>query len=126
MNKKIIYLFVILSIAIGSIIIYLFTKKVIEITSGNPADYYIKDEYSGIVINKFIDKEQHDYRTVVIKQEDNEHTVIFSFVMGGLYEFIEKGDTLSKKSGTLDLQLKRKDLDTLITMQIYDRSKKVK
>ncbi len=54
----------------------------------------MKDEYSGDVINKFIDKKQHDYRTVVIKQENNEHTIIFSFVMRGLYEFIEVGDTL--------------------------------
>ncbi len=46
--------------------------------------------------------------------------------MGGLYEFIEVGDILSKKSGSLELNLKRKDLDTLIIMQIYNRRKKVK
>lgn len=124
MNKKVIYLFAFLSIAIGSIIIYLFTNKVMEMTSGNPADYYIDDEYSGVVINKFIDKEKHNYRTVIIKKEDKEHTVVFSFVMGGLYEFIEVGDTLFKKTGTLELHLKRKNLDTVIPMQIYDRSKK--
>jgi len=124
MKKAYIYLIIFIIILIGSVIIYLFTNKVLEITSIDPSDYYVKDEYSGDVINKFIDKKQHDYRTVVIKQENNEHTIIFSFVMGGLYEFIEVGDTLSKKSGTLDLRLKRKDLDTLITMQIYDRRKK--
>lgn len=52
--------------------------------------------------------------------------MIFSFVIDGLYDYIEKGDTLSKKSGTLDLRLKRKNLNTVINMRIYDRSKSKK
>lgn len=120
--KKVYVIFIIFCLLIiGSIIIYLFTKKVLELTGGDPSEYYRNDVYSGVVIKKFIDRQKHDYRTIIIEQENKEHTVIFSFVMGGLYEFIEVGDTLSKKSGTLDLRLKRKDLDTLIKMQIFDR-----
>lgn len=121
--KKVYIIFIIICcLIIGSIIIYLFTKKVLEITSGDPSEYYRNDVYSGVVIKKFIDRQKHDYRTIIIEQDDNkEHVVIFSFVMEGLYEFIEVGDSLHKKSGTLDLRLKRKDLDTLITMKIFDR-----
>jgi len=121
MKKVYIILFFVL--IIFTVIVFLFTKKALEFTSGNPSEYYSNDFYSGVVVKKFIDREQHNYRTIIIEQYDNEYTLIFSFVMGGLYEFIEVGDTLSKKSGTLDLRLNRKDLDTLITMQIYDRRK---
>ncbi len=122
--KKVYLVFIIFCLLIiGSTIVFLFTKKVLEITGGDPSEYYRNDIYTGVVIKKFINREQHNHRTLIIKQKDKEHVVLFNFVMGGLYEFIEVGDTLSKKSGTLDLRLKRKDLDTLITMQIFDRRK---
>ncbi len=113
-------------LVIWSVIVYLFLSKVNDMTGSDPSGYYLKDEYSGKVIDKFIDKEQHNYKTLIIKQVKTEHKVIFSFVKDGLYDYIEKGDTLSKKSGTLDLRLKRKNLDTVITMLIYDRRKSKK
>lgn len=123
--KRIYIIFVVLLfLGIGSTVIYLFSSKVIEMTSGNASDYYIKDEYSGVVTKKFINTKQHNYRTVVIEQNGEEYTVLFCFEMGGLYEFIEVGDYLSTKEGTLDVHLKRKDLDTIVTMQIYERKKR--
>ena len=123
MKKK--YLLIILStiLVVWSTIVYLFFKKVDEMKDNNPSDYYLKDEYSGKVINKFIDKKQHNYKTIVIKQAQIEHSVIFSFVMDDLFEFIKIEDSLTKKSGALDLRLKRKNLDTLITMKIFGHRK---
>lgn len=122
--KRVFIIFIVIFVLIGTIIVFLFSKKVIELTSGDPSEYYRNDVYSGVVIKKFIDRQKHDYRTLVIEKDGKVHVVIFSFVTDGLYEFIEVGDTLHKKSGTLDLRLKRKDLDTLIKMQIFDRRKK--
>lgn len=116
------YVILIVSFVLISVtIVILFTNKVLEMTGGDPSEYYRNDIYSGVVIKKFINREQHNHRTLIIKQKDIEHVVLFNFVMEGLYEFIEVGDSLSKKSGSLDLRLKRKDLDTIITMQIFDR-----
>ncbi|PKP24250.1 MAG: hypothetical protein CVU03_13225 [Bacteroidetes bacterium HGW-Bacteroidetes-2] len=124
MKKLNLIILVIFVFSIGFIIINLFSSKVNEIFQIHEKDFIFKEEYSGLVKQKYIDKEQHNFKTIIVKQKNKEYTILFDFVMGGLYEFIEVGDTLSKKSGTLDLRLKRKDLDTLITMQIYDRRKK--
>jgi len=94
-----------------------------ELLATNEEDFFIKTEFVGVVTQKYINKEQHNYETVIIVDDTIQHKILFDFVMEGLYEFIEVGDTLSKKSGTLDLRLKRKDLDTLITMKIFDRRK---
>jgi hypothetical protein len=126
MKKIYIIIIVFIVLIIGSTIVIKFTNKVLEMTGGDPSEYYRDDIYTGVVIKKLINREQHNYRTIIIEQDDKEQVVLFSFVTGGLYEFIEVGDTLSKKSGSLDLRLKRKDLDTLITMQIYDRRNKNK
>jgi hypothetical protein len=99
-------------------------SKVNELSGINEEEFFLKAEFNGAITQKYKDRKQHNYETLIIENDTFQQTILFDFVMGGLYEFLEVGDTLSKKSGTLDLRLKRKDLDTLITMQIYDRRKK--
>jgi hypothetical protein len=101
-------------------------SRVNELIGINEEDFFLNVEFNGTVTQKYIDRNQHNYETVILENETLKQTILFDFVMGGLYEFIEVGDTLSKKSGSLDLRLKRRDLDTLIIMQIYDRSSNTK
>jgi len=124
MKKSDIVLIALAFIASGAIVIYLFSSKIIEITSIKESDYLRAEEYSGIVVEKFINTKQHNYKTVIIEQNGESYTILFDFEMGGFYEFIEVGDSISKRKGTLDVQLIRKDLDTIVTMQIYNRWKR--
>lgn len=122
--KRVYIIIIVCFVLISSVIIYLFVSKVNELSGINEEEFFLKAEFNGAITQKYKDRKQHNYETLIIENDTLQQTILFDFVMGGLYEFLEVGDTLLKKPGTLDLRLKRKDLDTLITLQIYDRRKK--
>ena len=99
----------------------LYNQSVKELTNNDSTGYYKRKEFKGLVIKKFIDKYQHNRRTIIIRENNDKDTLIMDFVMCNVFEFIEEGDSLSKNKGSLDLNLKRKDLDTIIHMEIYNR-----
>jgi len=108
---------------LGLIVILKFTDRVKELVPDKKASkYYSEDQYFGIVIDKFIDRDQHNYKTVVIKNLKETRKVLFDFEIGGLYDFIEVGDSISKNINSLDFRLIREDLDTVVQMKIYDRN----
>lgn len=121
--KRVYIIIIVCFVLISSVIMYLFLSRLNELTGINEEEFFLKAEFNGAITQKYKDRNQHNYETVIIENDTLQQTILFDFVMGGLYEFLEVGDSLSKKSGTLDLRLKRKVLDTLITMQIYDRRK---
>jgi len=99
----------------------LYNQSVKDLTNNDSTDYYKRKEFKGLVIKKFIDKYQHNSRTIIIKENNDNDTLIMDFVMGNVYQYIKEGDSLSKNKGSLDLNLKRNDLDTIIHMEIYNR-----
>jgi|TARA_R100000541_G_scaffold54364_2_gene62844 hypothetical protein len=86
------------------------------------SEYYKEYTYSGLVTNKFIDSEQHNYRTVIIRNDEKSDIFLLDFETSGLFEFIQVGDSIFKKKNSLNLRLKRYQLDTIIKMQIYDKN----
>jgi|SRR5690606_9468421 len=118
-TRTIIMASVFVSLCIGSIVIYKFINGVRKLVPNKKAsEYYSEDQYYGIVMDKFIDREQHNYKTIIIRNENYERSVLFDFEIGGLYEFIEIGDSISKNVNSLDFQLVREGLDTIMPMKV--------
>lgn len=110
-------IFIVLAILITSFL----QEGLSKLVGDTPAShFYRRESYSGIVTDKFIDKENHNYHTLIIDNGEQIRRVTFDHEIGGFYEFVEVGDSIFKEPDTLDLRLVRKELDTLIRLNIYD------
>jgi len=78
---------------------------------------YRTEEYSGWVIDKYVDENQNNFQKVFLKHDYGERVILFNHETGGLFNYIEVGDTLIKEYGTLDVKILRADFDTTITMR---------
>ncbi len=81
--------------------------------------YQIVDEvrsesYHGTVINKFYDKFNHGRYKIIIFFDGNNFELELLHEKKELYDFIKVGDTLIKEKNQLELQIKRKNLDTIV------------
>lgn len=66
------------------------------------SEKYRIDNLHGIVIRKYRDSENHNYKTIEIKEES--HKILKRNLTGdlsGLYEYISAGDSVYKPAGTL-------------------------
>lgn len=73
--------------------------------------------YEGIVTEKYIDKQNHARPIIIIQHKifgDNKKDFVFQ--SSEFFDFIKVGDTLAKKSESLKISLKRKNLDTIIKL----------
>ncbi|WP_308993993.1 hypothetical protein QLS71_015295 [Mariniflexile litorale] len=84
-------------------------------------DKIVYDEYhsnyEGIVTEKYIDKQNHARPIIIIRHEifgDNKKD--FLFQNPELFDYIQIGDTITKKNESLKMNLKRKNLDTIIKL----------
>ncbi len=121
-NTIIISASILIFLLLGTIVIVKFISTVKKLNPDKKAsEYYREDVFSGLVLNKYIDSKQHNYKTLIVGNDNKEHRILFDFEIGGLYEFIQIGDSIFKKKDTLDVRLKRNKMDTIITMKIYDK-----
>ena len=80
-------------------------------------DYNYNRTFSGVIIEKFIDKNEHNYKKVIIIENGIERTLYFDFESGGLFNFFSINDTIIKSKGNLKVQIKRNQKDTTINMK---------
>lgn len=83
----------------------------------NVISSYRNKYYSGIIVKKYIDREEHNFKKIILKENHLERTLLFNMEIGGIYDFFTEGDSLIKEKGSLQVRVIRKDLDTLINMQ---------
>lgn len=120
MGKNIFFRIWILSAFIGLIgVLYWFNTEVPKSKTKieQVVNIYKSKSFSGLVTKRYIDKEQHGYHKVILINEGKENVVIMDWEKGGLFNFIQVGDTLNKSSGSLNVHLKREKLDTVIKMR---------
>ena len=122
MNEKV-STFLQYSIVFGFIIIVMWLlseSSKFEVTS-NDAKRIFKDVvYDGVLTNKFVDKKQHNYKKIILKDfNGSESTHVLDLESGGFYDYLEIGDTIYKKRGELFLKLKRKKNDTIIHLKFW-------
>jgi len=70
-------------------------------------EYFINREWKGVVIEKFLDKKNHNSPNIKIQNGNGIETIQngFLFYHNKNYEFIEVGDSISKIRGKLTVQL---------------------
>lgn len=77
---------------------------------------YKVDEFSGIITDKFIDKNEHNYKKIIIGKNNTQRVVLFDTETNDIFDFFMINDSVVKKKGSLEIRVMRKDLDT--TLQI--------
>jgi hypothetical protein len=122
MNEKV-STFLQYSIVFGFIIIVMWLlseSSKFEVTSSDAKRIFKDVVYDGVLTNKFVDKKQHNYKKIILKDfNGRESTHILDLESGGLYDYLEIGDTIYKKRGELFLKLKRKKNDTIIHLKFW-------
>lgn len=106
--------------AIGTIIIFIWFNSIRlspEKEIKRAVDAYRVEEYSGIIINKFIDKDEHNFKKVIINENNQERVILFDIELGGLFDFLSIGDSIIKTKGNLQVNVIRNNIDTLIVMK---------
>lgn len=78
---------------------------------------YYDESYEGIVSKKYIDSTQHNFKKVILTNRLNqEEELRLDYEWPRLYYFIQVGDSISKKKKSLDMRLRRAELDTMIRL----------
>ncbi len=78
-------------------------------------EYYSK--YDGLVVKKYIDKQNHARPIIIIRNQIfGDDKKDFVFQSSELFDFIKVGDTISKSRESLLLNIKRRNLDTIIKL----------
>lgn len=122
---KNLYKFWLFSIFIGIVgISFWFYYKVPspKIDSKYVVKSYRDKSFSGIVKNKYIDENDHKWKKIILNNKitGKDDVVLMNWETGGVFDYVQIGDTLCKKEGSLHILLKRKNLDTLIEMKFYN------
>lgn len=65
------------------------------------------EEYYGIVDRKYVDQYNHSFKLVKLKFRTQIRTLHMNSDLSGLFEYIEKGDSLAKQSGQYDVEVYR-------------------
>jgi len=81
-------------------------------------ELYRNYEVQGSVIGKFVNNKNHNDKTVIIKDNNNQESIfILDADIGGVYDYIIVGDSLVKNSGELFLLVNRNNRDTIINFK---------
>lgn len=70
-----------------------------------------RKDFKGIVLSKYNDQNEHLHP--VLELSNNYLRIIIQMDKSNFYSFVELGDSLIKKKGSLNIRLIRKDLDTV-------------
>ena len=82
-------------------------------------------KYRGKVVEKFIDEDQHNYKKVILRK-DSETQVIFLDQEEGLFEYLRKGDSITKKENDLNVKIVRGKIDSIYHLDHYCLTQKSK
>ena len=69
----------------------------------------LKLSINGFLINKYIDYENHEYKTCVIQENIDTLTVLLNFDRSGLFNYLKVGDSVFKDIGDSLIVVKRRD-----------------
>lgn len=72
------------------------------------------DTYDYLVVNKYIDSNQHSYQTLVLQYKDGYQfkNTEFDFDKSNLFNFLSVGDSIKKEKGSAIVRVINKEVDT--------------
>ena len=80
------------------------------------AHSYFNKDFDGVVTKKFIDWDNHGFRKIVLVNQTETREVRLDYEWEELFKFIQVGDSITKDNKSLDMRLKRNELDTMIRL----------
>jgi hypothetical protein len=109
-GEKITYLLLVFTVPILSVFFvyesYKRISKFGEIDECKYQEYFKKREWYGEIVDKYLDKENHAYQTISIKNENGVYKIQDGILSDfNNYELIEIGDSISKNKGELKANL---------------------
>lgn len=66
-------------------------------------------KFEGLVIDKFMDKKNHNHVTLRLRNSFGEQNIILTRDKSDVFEFVQVGDSVSKEYGGLNVRIKRGD-----------------
>jgi hypothetical protein len=118
-GKVLFKIWLILSL-IGLVIILFWFKNIIPTPEEDihmAVNAYKIDEFNGVVIDKYIDKNEHNFKKIIINENNTRRVVLFDIEISGVYDFFMVGDSIAKDKGNLQIRVIRNDLDTTLQME---------
>ena len=77
------------------------------------------DEYSGVIIEKYIDQDQHMYEKVILDKSPGTDVILLNWETSGFFDFLKIGDSISKNPNGLQVNVWRNDKDTIYNLEFY-------
>ncbi len=106
--------------AIGLLFIIIWFSQIIptpEEDINMAVNAYKIEEYEGLIVDKFIDRKEHNFKKVIINENNQQRVILFDIEISGLYDFLEIGDSIIKNKGELRVRVIRNELDTILKMK---------
>lgn len=68
------------------------------------SDRFMRMSLHGVIEEKYIDRDNHDYPIVELKDFQTSETIRLNFILdrSDFFSVVSKGDTISKKKGTIE------------------------
>jgi len=73
--------------------------------------------YEGEVVKKYYEQKSKNYPSLLLRNRFGDQVVILAFDKSGVFDFVEVGDSIFKRYGSLELTVKRNDLKSKFTLQ---------
>ena len=90
-------------------------------------EYYLFQEFDGVVEKVFVDEDNHQYKTVLIREKTETKKMLLDFDASPLFSILKRGDSLQKNLNQLDVKIKRKGKDTIINFEfVFNPNKYIK
>lgn len=64
-------------------------------------------QYTGVVREKYREKNNHNFPLIIINNQYGNQKIYLTWDRSGLFEYIEKGDSIFKKYGKHEVEIKR-------------------
>lgn len=108
MIKKILLKAWIILCIIGLVIVFFWLKDKIPLPENITKlaiNAYYNETYSAIIVDKFIDKDQHNSKKIILKGDRENRTILFDIETSGVYYSLQVGDSIVKHSGSLEIMI---------------------
>jgi hypothetical protein len=73
-------------------------------------------QYHGIIVEKYIDKNDHNRHIIILENNDGRDRRDYTFQSLRLFDFLAVGDSIVKERKSINLNIRRGKLDTIIQL----------
>lgn len=101
--------FIVVLICVSPIIIFLIVNLFLPSANCSDHDDFVNQHYQGIISKKFLNYDNHKHETITIETEEKKFDLLLIKDLL-VYEYIMEGDSVFKKSGSDNFEIKRNNI----------------